>query len=67
MIPVQVNKPVSVTCVPSNLRAEPEYPDTDSALIGAVDAAERYLLVFTGRQVRDARIAELNAAVEACK
>jgi hypothetical protein len=25
------------------------------------------LLLFTGRQVRDARIAELNAAVEACK
>ena len=63
----EVIKPVAVACVPSTLTAKPSYPDTDAALIGAADAAERYQLVAAGRELRKARLNELETVVEGCK
>ena len=63
---VTVNIPVPAPCVPATLAPAPEYPDTDSALRKATDAAERYLLVFAGRLLRDARLTQLETVVAAC-
>lgn len=63
---VTVNVPVPAPCVPATLAPAPEYPDTDSALRKATDAAERYLLVFAGRLLRDARLTQLETVVAAC-
>lgn len=63
---VTVNIPVPAPCVPATLTPAPEYPDTDSALRQAADAAERYLLVAAGRLLRIARLTELETVVAAC-
>lgn len=65
---VEVRVPVPVSCVPDSFdRDGPDYPDTDAALIGAEDAAERYALLWAGRGVRQAREAELMGVLEACR
>lgn len=63
---VEVAVPVSSPCVPAMLGAAPDYPDTDSALRAAPDAAERYLLIARGRLLRVARLGELETVVAGC-
>lgn len=58
--------PTVANCVPGNLPAKPTYPDTDPALLGAADAAERYRLLIVGREIRVARLGTLEGVVEAC-
>ena len=53
-------------CVPKKLGAAPEYADSDSALRKAVDAAERYMLLWAGRSQRIAREQELNVVIDGC-
>lgn len=65
---ITVNVPVPAACVPDTVvREAPVYPDTDEALRSAVDAAERYLLVFAGRELRQARLNTLEPTVEGCR
>lgn len=64
---VEVQVPVRQPCVPGTFGPAPDYPDTDSALRKAADAAERYLLLFAGRKLRVARESELNAVVAGCR
>lgn len=64
---VTVKVPVQVACLPSNLKPAPAYPDTVEALRSAVDAAERYLLLFAGHELREARLNELETVVKGCE
>ncbi len=66
LTPVEVAVPVATGCVPANLAAAPEYPDTDQALRTAPDAASRYQLLYAGRKVRVARNNELEPIVAGC-
>lgn len=63
---IRVNVPVTAPCVPASLQPANEYPDTDSALRRASDAAERYLLLVAGRALRVARLNELEPIVAGC-
>lgn len=63
---VTVNIPVPQPCVPKTLGDRPAYPDTDQALLNAVDAAERYQLIFAGRILRDARLGEIEPVIASC-
>lgn len=66
LITQEVAKPVPVSCVPSSLPAAPAYPDTDQALRDA--AGERFLqLLTTGRDLRIARLRELEPLLEGCR
>lgn len=62
---VVIEKPIA--CVPSNLGAVPTYPDTEEALRKAFDLAERYLLLWAGRELRAARLGETEPVIQACK
>jgi hypothetical protein len=62
---VVIEKPVS--CVPKNLGPAPTYPDTDEALRKAHDLAERYLLLWAGRELRSARLGETEPVIQTCK
>jgi hypothetical protein len=64
---VEVRVPVSSPCVPSKYdRTRPEYVDTEAALRAAVDAAERYQLLWGGRMQRIAREGENEAVISGC-
>ncbi len=63
---VEVAVPVALGCVPANMAAPSAYPDTDPALRAAADAAERYQLLFAGRQLRNARLAEVEPVIAGC-
>jgi len=54
-------------CVPKNFPRAPKYPDTDSALLDAGGAADRYQLMAAGRVLRALRLAELEKIVEGCR
>lgn len=62
-----VLKPVAAACVPSSLRGEPTYPDTDEALKSAGGAADRYGLLAAGRSLRKQRLAELEPVIRSCR
>ena len=64
---VTVNVPVAVSCVPGQLAAAPDYPDSDTKLKAAQDAAERLQLVVAGRTLRIARLGEIEPVVAACR
>ncbi len=65
---VEVRVPVPVSCIPADFdRDGPAYPDTDAALLGAEDPAERYSLLWAGRGIRQAREAELMGVLEGCE
>lgn len=53
-------------CVPKSLGTTPAYVDNDDALRNAVDAAERYLLLWAGRSQRIAREQELEIVIDGC-
>lgn len=63
---VRVEVPVPVPCAPAGIGDAPAYADENAALRNAPDAAERYRLLFIGRDQRAARLAELEAMREAC-
>jgi hypothetical protein len=58
---------VPASCVPRSLPGPPAYPDTDTRLRSAGEAAERYQLLAAGRLVRMRRLAELERVIEACR
>lgn len=62
----QVKIPVAVPCAVDPGHATP-HPDTAAALSAAPDLAERVKLLLAGRLTRDARIAELEAAMAGCR
>lgn len=62
----EVLVPVAQPCVPASLAPTPEYVDTDSAILAAVDAAVRYQLLWAGRMQRNARLAELETTIVGC-
>lgn len=53
-------------CVPAGLRSTPSYPDTDDALRTATPA-RRYQLIAEGRELRKARLAEVEPVIEECR
>lgn len=64
---VYVDRPVRMSCVPSNLPPPPSYRVGRSDLAAAPDAAERYRLAVVGFQERDARLNEVEPVVETCR
>jgi hypothetical protein len=62
---VEVRVPVMVRCEP-HLTPAPAYPDDAASLRAAPDVFRAAQLVMAGRVLRDARITELQAALEAC-
>lgn len=62
---VVIEKPVS--CVPANLGSPTTYPDSVEALRNARDLAERYLLLWAGRELRSARLGEVEPVIAACR
>lgn len=61
-----VDRPVPVSCVPGNLAAPPDYPDTDEALTKATPEG-RYQLVIAGRDLRRSRLGEVEPVIEKCR
>ncbi|WOE76333.1 hypothetical protein [Alterisphingorhabdus coralli] len=56
-----------MSCVPENLRAAPEYPDTDEQIAASDGPADRYARVVAGRLLRIARLNEIEPVIEACR
>jgi hypothetical protein len=56
-----------VKCVPEDLGPPPAYPDSDSALLQAGGAADRYQLMAAGRILRQQRLQKLEDAVKRCR
>lgn len=63
---VRVEVPVAVPCA-KDPGADPAFSDTREALAAARDIFEQARLLLAGRDQRDARLAELNAAVKGCR
>jgi hypothetical protein len=59
--------PVKVACVPSNVGAAPQYPDTDDALKTAGSPERRYQLVVAGRDLRISRLGVVEPVIEGCR
>lgn len=53
-------------CVPPGMRRAPEYPDTDETLRTATPA-RRYQLIAEGRELRNARLGEVEPVIEECR
>jgi hypothetical protein len=66
-IPVVVDKPVAVSCVPPNVGDAPAYSDNAKALRAAQDGAERYRLTILGRAERDARLSVVEPVIDGCR
>lgn len=64
---VRVIVPKAVKCVPDDLGPPPAYPDSDSALLQAGGAADRYQLMAAGRILRQQRLQRLEDAVRRCR
>lgn len=64
--PLVVNTPTAIGCVPPDLDASPDYPDTDAALKAAAGPDGRYQLLYAGRKLRVARLNELEPIVGKC-
>lgn len=57
----------TVKCVPEDLGPPPAYPDSDTALLQAGGAADRYQLMAAGRILRQQRLQKLEEAVKRCR
>jgi len=57
---------VDAPCVPKELKPKPDYVDTKEKLLAALDAAERFQLLYGGRAQREARLNELEPIIEGC-
>jgi hypothetical protein len=64
---ITVEVPVAVDCVPAGLPPRPVYQVTREALLLAPDAAARLALAVVGLLERDARLAETEPVLEACR
>jgi hypothetical protein len=64
---IEVKVPVPVPCVSKDLPPPPTYTDTLAALQAAPDQGEFTRLLAGNWPVRNARLAALEAAVEACR
>ena len=63
-----VDRPVAISCVPKDMPSAPAaYPDADSALKAAPDAAERYLLLYAGHKLRQARGDLVESVLAGCR
>jgi hypothetical protein len=62
---IEVPIPMTVKCA-EKLGPAPAYPDTPEALRAAPNIFERTKLLLRGRALRDARAAELTAAIAGC-
>lgn len=62
----RVEIPVVTPCA-ADPGPEPAYADTPAALAAGADILERVKLLLAGRAQRDARLAELGAAVTGCR
>jgi len=65
IITKEVRVPVPVACAASP-GPDPAFSDTPEALRAAADVFEQAKLLLAGRAQRDARLAELKAAVAGC-
>ena len=65
IITKEVRVPVPVACAASP-GPDPAFSDTPEALRAAADLFEQVKLLLAGRAQRDARLAELKAAVAGC-
>lgn len=59
--------PVAVSCVPPETPGEPEYSDTDEALLAADGPVERYRLLTIGREERRRRLRQVEPLIELCR
>lgn len=64
---VEVQVPVAVSCVPGALPAPPAYRVTRGALLAAPDPAARLVLAAAGFLEREARLAETEPVIAACR
>ena len=64
---VEVQVPVAVSCVPAGLPDFQPFTVSRDALILAPDAATRYQLAVAGMLERDARSAEVEPVIAACR
>ena len=62
----EVSKPVPVSCVPETLESAPVYPDSNEALMTATPD-RRYQLVIAGRELRQARLNEIEPVIAGCR
>jgi len=62
----EVKVAVPVPCAP-RLGPEPDYPDTEAALLAAPNIFERVKLLVAGRLLRIQRDAEKTAALNECR
>jgi hypothetical protein len=62
----RVDVPVAIRCA-ADPGPEPQYVDTPEALRAATDLYARVRLLLAGRDQRDARLAELSAALAGCR
>lgn len=64
----EVRIPVSTPCQPdASVLVTPAFPDTHAALVSAPDADRVVRLLGAGRTLRDAYIAALRGALDACR
>ena len=62
----EVSKPVPVSCVPETVEPAPVYPDSNEALMTATPD-RRYQLVVAGRELRQARLNEIEPVIAGCR
>lgn len=67
IVPRDVSVAVRATCVPADFPTEPDYPDTDDALLAAPNMAGRYALAIAGREKRKARQAASETVIAGCR
>lgn len=66
IVPVEVGIAKPAPCVPDDLKAEPDYVDTNAALLAAGGPDERYQLLWAGRSQRVDRLNEIEPIIKAC-
>lgn len=59
--------PTPVACVPDTLKGAPAYPDSDDALRAAPSPERRYQLILAGRELRIARLGEVEPVIATCR
>lgn len=64
--PKEVRVPIAVKCA-ADPGQDPAFADTPEAIRQAADIFERVKLLLAGREQREARIAELEAANAGCR
>lgn len=63
----EVPTPVRVPCVPADFPAQPNYPDSDQALLAAAGADVRYQLMQIGRELRKVWGDKAEVVIDGCR